>query len=167
MLSPAALALILDAADGIAPAASAPAGERPYATVTCPYCSSNLDPLPKASKKKCPSCSQTIHIVIDPVDGIRLLLTEADAKIAKALIEADRIKATNASMAVDARDELRGYVADGWAAVEVQVELYDGEPCAACRALAGIKFPIREAPKIPPAGCACPGGCDCSYDPTD
>ena len=164
--SPAALVLRLDAADGIAPAAAAPAGGRPYATVACPYCSSALNPPPQRNKR-CPSCGQTIHVVTDPAEGIRLLLTEADAKIAGELIEADRVKALNEAHARDARQELREYVAEGSTAVEVRVELFDGEPCAACRALGGRRFPIREAPKIPPAGCSCPGGCECEYDPTD
>jgi hypothetical protein len=50
--------------------------DRPYSTTACPYCSTVLDPLPKA-KKACPSCGQPIYVRSAP-DGLRHLLREAD-----------------------------------------------------------------------------------------
>ncbi len=166
LASPAALALALDVAEGHGPDGAALVGDRIYASTRCPYCSAPLDPLPDRTKR-CPSCGKTIHVVTDPLDGSRLLLTTVDADIAKALIEADRVKQLNQDAARDSKVELREAIELGWTAVEVQAESSGGALCAACEALAGRKYPIRMAPKIPPAGCVCPGGCDCSYDPTD
>lgn len=49
---------------------------RPYANTACPYCSVELDPLPKA-KKWCPGCGQPIYVRGAP-DGLTYLLRDAD-----------------------------------------------------------------------------------------
>jgi ssDNA-binding Zn-finger/Zn-ribbon topoisomerase 1 len=49
---------------------------RPYSRETCPYCEAAFDPLPK-SKKRCPSCGQTVWVRSGP-DRLRHILREAD-----------------------------------------------------------------------------------------
>jgi hypothetical protein len=51
--------------------------DRPYDRTTCPTCSAELDPLPKA-KKRCPACSSEIYVRSGP-DDRRYLLTVAEA----------------------------------------------------------------------------------------
>ena len=156
--NPAALALRLDAADGIVPAVAAPASGRPYATVTCPYCSVALNPLPQRNKQ-CPSCGQTIHVVTDPAEGIRLLLTEADAKIAEGLIEADPGEGSQQRARPRGSEGAAQIIAEGSTAVEVQVELFDGEPAPPVHS-PGRNFPIRESPEFSARRMLVPGGCE-------
>jgi hypothetical protein len=49
---------------------------RTYANTACPYCSLELDPLPKA-KKRCPGCGQPIYARTGP-DGLTYLLQAGD-----------------------------------------------------------------------------------------
>jgi ssDNA-binding Zn-finger/Zn-ribbon topoisomerase 1 len=51
--------------------------DRPYDRTTCPTCSAELDPLPKA-KKRCPACSSEVYVRSGP-DDRRYLLTAAEA----------------------------------------------------------------------------------------
>lgn len=52
---------------------------RTYANTACPYCSLELDPLPKA-KKRCPGCGQPIYARMGP-DGITYLLKVGDLPV--------------------------------------------------------------------------------------
>jgi hypothetical protein len=52
---------------------------RTYANTACPYCSLELDPLPKA-KKRCPGCGQPIYARTGP-DGITYLLQVGDLPV--------------------------------------------------------------------------------------
>jgi hypothetical protein len=49
---------------------------RAYAARSCPYCSVQLDPLPK-SEQACPSCGQDVFVRAGP-DGLRRLLRDID-----------------------------------------------------------------------------------------
>jgi ssDNA-binding Zn-finger/Zn-ribbon topoisomerase 1 len=50
--------------------------DRPYDRTTCPTCSAELDPLPKA-KKRCPACSSELYVRSGP-DDRRYLLTATE-----------------------------------------------------------------------------------------
>jgi hypothetical protein len=52
---------------------------RTYANTSCPYCSVELDPLPKG-KKRCPACGQPIYARMGP-DGITYLLRVGDLPV--------------------------------------------------------------------------------------
>jgi hypothetical protein len=52
---------------------------RTYASTACPYCSVELDPLPKA-KQRCPGCAQPIYVRMGP-DGITYLLQVSDLPV--------------------------------------------------------------------------------------
>ena len=52
---------------------------RTYANTACPYCSVELDPLPKA-KKRCVGCEQSIYVRLGP-DGLTYLLQVGDLPV--------------------------------------------------------------------------------------
>jgi hypothetical protein len=145
------------------------AESRTYANTTCPYCTSPLDPLPKA-KKRCPACGQSIYVRSGP-DGVRYLLQEIDLPVleeawaedhdAIARTEAARMNREAARMT---REALRQYREFGVGSVL----LYAADDCVICTPLGGKTFLIDDAPPIPMPGCpnvADGDVCPCDYAP--
>lgn len=61
---------------GVAP------GDRPYANTACPYCKTEMSPLPRA-KPRCRRCGQAVYVRSGP-DGMRCLLQEIDLPVLEA-----------------------------------------------------------------------------------
>ena len=76
---------------------------RTYANTSCPYCSVELNPLPKA-KKRCPGCGQPIYVRGGP-DGLTYLLQVGDLPVLEAAwaeyLEARDYRAKVAALGVD------------------------------------------------------------------
>ena len=76
---------------------------RTYANTACPYCSVELDPLPKA-KKRCSGCGQPIYVRSGP-DGLTYLLQVGDLPVLEAAwaeyLEATDYRAKVAALGVD------------------------------------------------------------------
>ena len=135
-----------------------------YDRTNCPYCGVAFDPLPRA-KKRCPSCGEMVWVRAGP-DGRRYILREVDLAAhearwddemdRRAAAEDARISREAARLAAEA---LRSY-ADGGIQ---EVEMFGAEDaCPACAAVAGRRYVISAAPRIPVPGC---GNeiCRCDY----
>jgi hypothetical protein len=128
---------------------------RTFANTACPYCSVELDPLPKA-KRQCTGCGQPIYIRLGP-DGLTYLLRVGDLPVLdQAWAEyyaAERAQGAADLGAVAAAAMVRTlaeYAAAGVRAVEHHAA---DDSCPTCRALHRRTYDPRSAPSIPVPGC--------------
>jgi hypothetical protein len=143
-------------------------GDEPriFANTACPYCSVELDPLPKA-KKLCLGCGQPIYVRLGP-DGLTYLLQAGDLPVLdQAWAEhyaAERAQAAAGLGAATAAAMIRTlaeYVTAGVRAVEHHAA---DDACPTCGALHCRTFDPRSAPPIPVPGCE-RDACRCDYLP--
>ena len=139
---------------------------RTFANTACPYCSVELDPLPKA-KKLCLGCGQPIYVRLGP-DGLTYLLQVGDLPVLDQAwaeyYEAERARAAadlGAATAATMVRTLADYVAEGVRAVEHHAA---DDACQTCGALHRRTFDPRSAPPIPVPGCE-RDVCRCDYLP--
>ena len=142
---------------------------RHYANTFCPYCSSALEPLPRA-KKRCPACGHWIYVRSGP-DGCTYLVQEIDLPVLEAAWEEHR-QAQAAAKSAEANREatrltteaLRSYRESGihW------VQLLSTEDCDLCGPMNGRTFRIEGVSPVPLPGCprAATGQvCACDWAP--
>jgi hypothetical protein len=139
---------------------------RTYANKACPYCSVELDPLPKA-KRRCDGCGQAIYVRVGP-DGLIYQLRVDDLPVFEQVWteyrEAELAQAAvglGTASAPAIVGALAEYVAAGVRTVE---RLAAADACPTCRALRGEMFGPESAPPIPVPGCE-RDVCRCDYLP--
>jgi len=75
-------------------------------TPTCPYCGHGFDNMPQR-KRACPGCQQPIYSRKRPLDGVKVLLTEQQAKQGEGqdallgLLQTDSLEGTNPKVTIE------------------------------------------------------------------
>jgi hypothetical protein len=123
--------------------------DRPYARTTCPSCSTDLDPLPKA-KKRCRHCGQDVYVRSGP-DGRRHLLAASEMPGFEILWTRHHENRSAAVREADERAEIewletlrRAGFAVGSEELDVVGESYYHPALAGIRAAEGVNLQTRE-----------------------